>query len=89
MLVFPTTNKFVEKEPHFEQSAMGVHEFVVHHPAHGRFVHFDVIGDVAKVQRLQEVHAVIEELALVPDDALHHAIDRSLTLVDGLDQPHC
>jgi hypothetical protein len=52
-----------------------VHVLVVHHAADRRFVHADVVGDVAQHQRAQVLDSLIEELALEIDDARSRPCD--------------
>ena len=53
----------------------------------GRLVHADRFGDVAEDHRLQEADALLEELALLLDDALGDADDRLATLLDRANEP--
>ena len=79
----------VEEELQLEDALGAVHVLVGRDAADRRLVHLDVVGDVSQVQRLQMRDAMLEEVSLVADDALHHLVDRPLPLVDGLDQPQC
>jgi hypothetical protein len=76
-----------KKVLHFEHALRRVHVFVRHDAADRRFVHADVVGDVAQHERAQVLDAVIEEIALEVDDAGRDLVDRLLPLLNGLDQP--
>ena len=47
-----------------------------------RLVHLDIVCDITKVQGLEMSDTVLEEVALILDDRLHHLVDRALTLVN-------
>ena len=52
-----------------------------------RLVHADGLGDVAQDHRLEVGDALLEELALLLDDALGDADDRLAALLDRADEP--
>ena len=61
--------------------------FAAAHAAHGGLVHVDLARDLLQRERPQERDALVEELALLADDAVHHLDHRAAALLDGLDQP--
>jgi hypothetical protein len=50
-------------------------------------VHVDDLGHLAQRQRLEVLHALLEELALPVDDVVHHLEHRLPALLDRLDHP--
>jgi hypothetical protein len=77
----------VEKILELEDALWGVDVLVGGHARHRRFVHADVVGDVAQDERPQVGRALLEELALEPQDRLGHAHDGALALLDRADEP--
>src|SRR5262245_31311243 len=57
------------------------------HPTHRRLAEPDVARDVSQDHRTQRFRPGLEEVTLAADDRLGHSLDRSLTLVDALDEP--
>src|SRR5262245_19836137 len=77
----------VEEILHREETPRRVDVFVGHDARDGRLVHADVVGDVAEHERPEVLDAVVEERPLVAHDGLGHLVDRTLPLVEALDQP--
>ena len=77
----------VEEVLQLEEPLRRVHVLVGGDPADGRLVHADGLGHIAQDHRLQEGVALLEEVALLVDDALGDADDRLSPLLDGADQP--
>src|ERR1041385_513654 len=75
----------VEEVLHLEHALRRVHVLVRDHAADGRFVHADVVGNVAQHQRAQVFDAVIEKVALEVDDARRDFVNGLLPLLDRLD----
>ena len=62
--------------------------FVGRDSRHGGFVHLNVIGNITQDHGLNMSWTLIEELSLMLHDALSDFVDRSLALVNRLDQPN-
>ena len=70
------------------ENALGrVSIFIGGNARDGRFVHLDILGHVAQDHRFEMGNAFFEEGPLIPQDTVHHFVDRLLTLMDTLDQP--
>ena len=52
-----------------------------------RLVHVDHLGHLAQRERLEVLHALLEELALPVDDVVHDLEHRLPALLDRLDHP--
>src|SRR5678816_1604152 len=70
-----------------EHAARRLHELLVRHAAHRRFVHVDHLGHFAKRERLEVLHALLEEVALPVDDVVHDFEHRLTALLDRLNHP--
>ena len=57
-------------------------------PADRGLVHADIIRHIPKIQRFERRDTRFEEIPLVTNNALGDLVDRSLPLMDRLDQPH-
>src|SRR5580698_5418335 len=77
----------VEEVLELEEALRRVDVLVGRDAADGRLVHADGLGHVAQDHRLEVSHALLEEVALLVDDALGHPDDRLAPLLDGTDQP--
>src|SRR5215211_3139350 len=86
-LAIGTADPAVEEVLHLEHALRRVHVLVRHDAADGRFVHADIVGNVAEHQWTEVLDAVIEEVLLEIDDAGGDLVNGLLTLLDGLDQP--
>src|SRR5438132_410011 len=60
-----------EEELELEHAARRLHVLAAAHPADGRLVHVDLARHLLERQRAQEGDPLVEELALLPDDAVH------------------
>ena len=76
-----------EEELQRQHAARGLDELLVRHPAHGGLVHVDDFGHLAQRERLEELHALLEEVALPVDDVVHDLEHRLPALLDRLDHP--
>ena len=65
LLTIVAADPGVEEVLELVDALRGMHVLVGGHAADGRLVHPDVVGDIAQVQRLQVLHAALEELLAV------------------------
>src|ERR1044071_4679464 len=77
----------LKKELKLEQPLGRMDVFVGRGATDGGLVHMNIFGDIAQHHRFQMTHAVIEKLLLKFKNALSHAVERLLALLDTLDQP--
>ena len=76
-----------EEELERQHAARRLHELLVRHAAHRRLVHVDDFGHFAQRERLEVLHALLEEVALPVDDVVHDLEHRLPALLDRLDHP--
>ena len=69
------------------EAARRRHVLVAGHPADRALVHADRLGDVAKDQRPQRLHAAAEEAVLLANDLRSDLEDRRGALMQRFDQP--
>src|SRR5690606_5296907 len=76
-----------EEELEREYAARRLHVLLVRDPGDRGLVHVDDLGHLAERQRLEVLHALLEELALAIHDEVHD-LEHGLTpLLNGLDHP--
>ena len=76
-----------EEELERQHAARRLDELLVRHAADGRLVHVDHFGHFAQRERLEVLHALLEEVALPVDDVVHDLEHRLPTLLDRLNHP--